>query len=224
MIVQRKHQHAWRVSSRRARAIQTRLAGAVVVRGTPRRLRSVAGTDVAFRGQVAHGVVVVLALPGLAVVEVAESTRPVPFPYVPGLLSFREAPVLLACFKRLRRRPQAVLVDGQGIAHPRRLGLASHLGLCLGIPTVGVAKSRLCGEHRALPEQAGATVPLMDGRERLGTVLRSKHGCRPLYISPGHRVSHAGAVALVKACLAGYRLPEPTRIADRYSKNKDVDW
>ena len=167
----------------------------------------------------ARAVVVVLALPGWRLHERVEVTRPVAFPYIPGLLSFREAPVLLECFRRLKTVPDVVLVDGQGIAHPRRLGIASHLGLWLNVPTIGVAKSRLCGTHRSVPDCVGARVPLSDRGAVIGAVLRSRQGARPIYVSVGHGIGLRSALSMVTACLAGYRLPEPTRIADLCSKH-----
>jgi len=203
-------------------ALQRQLRERLVLDGAVDSLEQVAGADVAFvdGGQAAHGVVVVLSVPGFHIVELVEDIRPVTFPYIPGLLSFRESPVLLACFERLRARPQVVLVDGQGIAHPRRLGIASHLGLWLDLPTVGVAKSRLFGAHPEVPDRAGAVVPLTDGAEQIGVVLRSRPGTQPLYVSPGHRIGMDAALRVVQACLAGYRLPEPTRLADQYSKKR----
>jgi deoxyribonuclease V len=151
---------------------------------------------------------------GLTVVDAAEAVVPTRFPYVPGLLSFRELPALLAAFARLHVRPDAILCDGQGEAHPRRFGLASHLGVLLDIPTIGCAKSRLIGEHDEPGPLRGDRVPLRDGREVVGTVLRTRDRVRPLFISAGHRVTRRDAEALVLRCGAGYRLPEPTRRAD----------
>lgn len=138
---------------------------------------------------------------------------PAEFPYIPGLLSFREIPALLEAWKQLRMRPDAVLVDGQGIAHPRRLGIATHVGLLIDVPTVGVGKSRLTGAHAEVGPLPGDTQPLLDGTEVIGTVLRTKPKSNPLFISPGNNIDLASSVALVRACLRGYRLPEPTRLA-----------
>jgi deoxyribonuclease V len=138
------------------------------------------------------------------------------FPYVPGLLSFREAPILLRAFAKLKHRPDAVILDGQGTAHPRRLGLAAHVGLWLGVPTVGCAKTRLCGEHRAPGQRVGAQTPLMFREQIIGSVLRTKRNSNPLYVSPGNLIDLAGAVQLVLQCCRGYRLPEPTRQAHLY--------
>lgn len=214
--------HDWALTPAQAIALQQRLRSQLILEGTVGTMERVAGADVAFLdgGKTAHGAVVVLSVPGFHVLEMVEETRPVTFPYIPGLLSFRESPVLLACFERLATRPDVVLVDGQGQAHPRRFGIASHLGLWLDLPTVGVAKSRLCGTHPPLPEAVGSTVELTNHGESIGVVLRSRAGTEPLYISPGHRISLEGAVAVVRQCLAGSRLPEPTRIADEQSRRR----
>lgn len=147
------------------------------------------------------------------VLEAVSVQRESEFPYIPGLLSFREIPVLLDAWKQLSMRPDAILVDGQGIAHPRRLGIAAHAGLLLDIPTVGVGKSKLTGTHGEVGLDAGDSVALMDGEECIGTVLRTKAKSNPLFISPGNNIDLPSAVELVRRCLRGYRLPEPTRLA-----------
>ncbi|HUD70367.1 MAG TPA: deoxyribonuclease V [Dongiaceae bacterium] len=209
--------HPWPRDPAAARALQAALAERVSLRGAPRRVTRVAGADVAFMPGGTHLVaaVVVLDFPRLLPVESAVVRRRVRFPYVPGLLSFREAPAILAAFERLRSRPDLLLCDGQGIAHPRRLGLASHLGLLLGIPTVGCAKSRLVGAHAEPGLRRGHRAPLLFGGRQVGWVLRTCDRVRPLYVSPGHRMSLAAAAAWTLACGAGFRLPEPTRLADR---------
>jgi deoxyribonuclease V len=159
--------------------------------------------------------VVVLSLPGLEVVASATARVPVAFPYISGYLSFREVPAVLAALERLEARPDVVLCDGQGIAHPRRLGLASHLGVVTGLPTVGVAKSRLVGEHPPAPERPGAWAPLTHRGELVGAVLRTRAGVQPVYVSPGHRVCLETSVALTLACTTRFRLPETTRAAHR---------
>jgi deoxyribonuclease V len=209
--------HAWNLTPTQAIALQRRLAAQVVRRDEAGVVRLVAGVDVGFEqeGRVARAAVAVLELPGLALVGHAICREPTRFPYVPGLLSFREVPVVLAAVRRLRVRPDVILCDGQGIAHPRRCGLASHLGLVTGLPTVGVAKTRLVGEHGVPGRAKGAWVPLVDDGETIGAVLRTREGVAPLYVSIGHRVSLARARALVMACLTRYRLPETTRWAHR---------
>lgn len=164
-------------------------------------------------GERVHAAVVVLGYRGLERIEARTHTRRLSFPYVPGLLSFREAPAILATFRRLRTRPDVLICDGQGLAHPRRLGLASHLGLWLGIPTIGCAKSLLVGEHEAVGEERGAAAPLVLDREAVGAVLRTRDGVKPVYVSPGHLIDTAAACDIVLGCCTRYRLPEPIRAA-----------
>jgi deoxyribonuclease V len=181
----------------------------------PRPLRTVAGVDVSYEkhGDLFFAAVVVLSFPELESVEEAFAASRVTFPYIPGLLSFRELPVVLEAFRSLRTVPDAVLVDGQGIAHPRRLGIASHLGLWLDLPTVGCAKSRLCGEHPPPGTRRGDQVPLTLDGERIGTVLTTRDRVKPLFVSPGHKTDIAAATELALACARRYRMPEPTRLA-----------
>ncbi|MFO1435966.1 MAG: deoxyribonuclease V [Gammaproteobacteria bacterium] len=177
----------------------------------------VAGVDVGFaeQGRVTRAAIVTMNFPQLDVVEEVTATLPTTFPYVPGLLSFRELPAVLAAFDRLQQMPDLVLCDGQGVAHPRRFGIAAHLGVLLDIPAIGVGKSKLIGEHDPVPDERGASVPLRDHGETIGAVLRSRQHVRPLYVSIGHRVSLATAVDYVRRCLGRYRLPEPIRFADK---------
>ncbi|MEW5865159.1 MAG: deoxyribonuclease V [Pseudomonadota bacterium] len=215
--MRRRLRHRWRLSPKQAIALQLRLAPRVERRDRLDEVRTVAGVDVGYdeeRGM-ARAAVVALSFPGLRPVDWAVARVPVRFPYVPGLLSFREIPAALAAFERLRRMPDLILCDGQGIAHPRRFGIASHLGLLLDRPTIGVAKTRLVGEHRAPAQRRGAWTPLTDAGEVIGAVLRTRAGARPLYVSIGHRVSLATALAWVLACTPRYRLPETTRAAHR---------
>jgi deoxyribonuclease V len=206
-----------------AKTLQSRLAEKIVLRDDFRAIRRVAGVDVGFEdgGATTRAAVAVLTFPSLQLEESAIARQPTRFPYVPGLLSFREAPAVLAAMKKLRVRPDLLLCDGQGIAHPRRLGIASHLGLLLDLPSVGVAKTRLTGAHGNVPDARGAWVPLMDGKETIGAVLRTRAGVKPLYISPGHRIGLESAIAWVMACLTRYRLPETTRWAHRLASSKE---
>jgi deoxyribonuclease V len=180
-------------------------------------VRHVAGIDAGIEqdGHVIRAAAVVLGFPGLEPVESAVVRLPLAFPYVPGLLSFREAPAALAALDKLRIAPDLILYDGQGIAHPRRFGIASHVGLWAEVPTIGVAKTRLVGAYRDPPQRRGAWSPLTDGDEIIGAVLRTRAGVKPLFVSVGHRVSLTGAVGWVMACVTRYRLPETTRQAHR---------
>jgi deoxyribonuclease V len=214
--------HPWDLNPREAIALQRELASRVVCEGSPAEhdVRFVAGSDVAFDNANARaaGAIVVLAYPSLDVVEEATVETQVPFPYVPGLLSFRETPVLLDAFARLRHTPDLLMVDGHGYAHPRRFGFACHLGLLLDLPTIGVAKSRLVGVPGHVGEPRGSRADLLDEGELIGSLLRTRERVKPVYVSIGHRISLAAAERWVLACATRYRLPEPTRLADRLSR------
>lgn len=212
--------HSWDVTPAAAVGVQRALQSRVRVDAPllPESVRLIAGVDVSSAKDdplLTAGIVVWDRATG-RVVETVSAQSPATFPYVSGLLSFREMPVILQAVERLALEPDAWLVDGQGIAHPRRLGIAAHLGVLIDRPTVGVAKSRLTGTHDEVPTEPGAEVPLVYKGERIGTVLRSKERSNPLYVSPGHLIDFSSATALVLACLRGYRLPEPTRLAHRY--------
>jgi deoxyribonuclease V len=209
--------HRWDVSPAEAIAVQRALRERVVARDDLGAVRTVAGVDVGFEadGQIARAAVVVLGLPGLAVVARAVARAPARFPYVPGLLSFREIPVVLEALAGLARSPDVILCDGQGYAHPRRFGLACHLGLWTGLPAVGVAKTRLVGTHGPVPQGRGEWCPLSDAGEVIGAVLRTRPGVKPVFVSVGHRVSLATAIDLVMRCVTCFRLPETTRQAHR---------
>lgn len=219
--------HDWSLAPREAIALQRRLAGRVELADRIDTVRHIAGVDIGFEqgGEITRAAVVVLAWPGdpLAGFEVVEQVvhrEPTRMPYIPGLLSFREVPAALAAFAKLTVRPELVMVDGQGIAHPRRLGVASHLGLWLDLPTIGVAKSRLCGNHGEVPIEKGEWTPLRDRDETIGAVLRSRNGVKPVFVSPGHRISMTSALDWVLRCLGRTKLPEPTRLADRLASRR----
>ena len=208
--------HSWEVSPKEAIEIQKRLASLVSHRdGLAGMPRYVAGVDISAEDSqgYATGAVVVLDFPGLQVAEVKASTGRPGFPYVPGLLSFRETPLILAAFEKLTVAPDLLLVDGQGLAHPRRFGIACHLGLLLDIPTVGCAKSILRGRHGPLPTEVGASAELVDKGEVVGAAVRSRAGVSPIYVSVGHKIDLAEAIRWTLACCQGYRMPEPTRLA-----------
>lgn len=207
--------HSWRVTPAQAMVIQRKLAGQVLKEDGTGDIRLVAGVDISAPNPqgVARGAVVVLGYPGLTLVESQIAERKLEFPYVPGLLSFRESPVILAACAQLSNIPDLIMVDGQGLAHPRRLGLASHLGLLWDKPTVGCAKSRLCGKNEPVQTALGEFAELVDGKETIGAVLRTKMNVKPLYISIGHKISLKTAIQWVMNCCRGYRLPEPVRLA-----------
>ena len=205
----------WRVTTARAREIQLELAAEISRTGSVPGPRMIAGADISVNrwAHTGNAAVVVLSYPEMKVVEVKSVTASVEFPYVPGLLTFREAPLVLAAFEKLAVTPDLVIMDGQGIAHPRRIGLASHLGLCLGIPAIGCAKSRLIGEHEEPGFEAGSYAELRDDGEVIGVALRTKTGVKPVYVSIGHMIDLPSAIRLILECCRGYRLPEPTRLA-----------
>jgi deoxyribonuclease V len=207
--------HGWQVSTAQALEIQMKLAAQVSRVNEVISPHLVAGVDISVDREAGTGTgaVVVLSYPELDLVETRVVTDRLNFPYIPGLLSFRESPLILAACESLDVAPDLVLVDGQGIAHPRRMGLASHLGLFLDIPTIGCAKSRLCGHHEAPGAEPGSYAELMDGSEVIGAALQTKAGVNPVYVSIGHKVDLPAAIHWVLACCRGYRLPEPARLA-----------
>jgi deoxyribonuclease V len=215
-------QHDWDLSPAEARVLQTALAKQIERQNRlPKQIRRVAGVDVGFEqnGTLTRAAVAVLDYPSLELIEQAIERQPTRFPYIPGLLSFREVPAILAALERLSAAPDLLLCDGQGIAHPRRFGVACHLGLLTGLPSIGVAKSRLIGEHDEVPEEKGQWVQLLDKGETIGAVLRSRTNVRPLYISGGHRVSLQTAIDWTLRCTTRYRLPETTRRADKLASH-----
>jgi deoxyribonuclease V len=212
--------HPWDVAPDEARRWQDLLRRQVsLVDGVdPAAITSVAGVDNAYvqedGGTIAHAAAVRLTFPDLAPIETAYAAVPIEFPYVPGLLSFREAPAILAALRGLTGEPDVILFDGQGIAHFRRIGLASHLGVVLDRPTIGCAKTRLVGRYDEPADEFGAHTPLIDRGEEVGAAVRTRLGRAPLFVSPGHRMSVATAVAIVlRCCRDGRFLPEPTRLA-----------
>jgi deoxyribonuclease V len=207
--------HGWDLSPKEAFAVQRELAAQVERQPRLGPVRRVAGIDVSVRDDVARAAVVVLDVEGLAPVDYAIATGPVTFPYVPGLLAFREGPVVLDALKRLDKMPDLLIFDGQGLAHPRRLGIASHIGLLVDTPAIGCAKSRLCGQHDEPGPEPGNYAPLLDRGEVIGAALRTRRGVKPVYVSIGHRVDLATSIQYVLAGCRGYRLPETTRWAHR---------
>ncbi|QEA39343.1 deoxyribonuclease V [Pistricoccus aurantiacus] len=214
--------HDWTLSPNEAIALQKELAPRIETRDRLGEVKRIAGVDIGFEdeGETTRAAVVLLAWPGLETLEEIVHREPTRMPYIPGLLSFREIPAALNAFERLSQRPDLVMVDGQGIAHPRRLGVASHLGLWLELPTIGIAKSRLCGRHGDVPEKCGDWTPLTHRKEIIGAVLRSREKVKPVFVSPGHRISLDTSIDWVVKCLAGTKLPEPTRRADRLASRR----
>jgi deoxyribonuclease V len=211
----------WKLTPQEAVRLQCDLHERVEVHDRFGTLHYVAGADLAFDPEtnLAFAGVIVYRLPTLEEVERRMARRKLRFPYVPGLLSFRESPVLLAAFERLRIEPDVILIDGHGIAHPRRFGIACHLGLLLDKPTIGCAKSILVGEATEPGMKAGSTGALVDKGEKVGVVLRTRDKVRPIYVTTGHRVSLESAVRIVAQCMDGFRIPKPTREADHYVRD-----
>ena len=215
----------WDGDVRAAHALQAELAQRVVLRDAlPKPLRRIAGFDVGFEddGATTRAAAVLLDADTLEVLDQQVARLPTRMPYIPGLLSFRELPALLDVLALLQHAPDLAFIDGHGIAHPRRLGIAAHFGVATGLPCIGVAKKILVGAPRmALHDMRGAFTPLRDGREQIGWLLRSKPGCLPLIVSPGHKVAMPSAPELVMRYVTKYRLPEPTRLADRLASRRD---
>ena len=210
--------HRWSVTPREAARIQLRLRERVELQDRLPPISTVAGTDVALdlgRGRAIAGVIV-YRFPEMEEIERVWSERRLTFPYVPGLLSFREIPVLLKALARVRHAPDVIFCDGQGYAHPRRFGIACHLGLLLDCPTIGCAKSILVGTAEEPGRKAGAWTPLVDRGEVVGAALRTREGVKPVYISQGHRISLGRAIELARAASDGFRIPKPTREADHF--------
>ena len=212
--------HSWDVTPAEARKIQNRLRTQVIETDRFGTINTVAGVDIGLKKDIALASVVVLSFPELQVVDSEVAECPVRFPYIPGLLSFREIPPLLTAFTRLQTEPDLVIVDGQGIAHPRRFGLASHLGLILDKPTIGCAKSRLWGRYEEPGQEQGAYTHLIDKDDVIGVAVRTRTNVRVVYVSIGHRISLDSARTLTLACCQGYRLPETTRHAHNTASGK----
>ncbi|MDB5194023.1 MAG: Endonuclease [Parcubacteria group bacterium] len=219
----------WNVSPKDAIGIQKKLQNEVVIAPLGKEPKTIAGADVSlnmFEKDIYAGIIV-LSYPELVPIESSVIKSRTDFPYIPGLLSFREIPALLECFEQLKTKPDLIMVDGQGIAHPRRLGIASHFGVLIDTPTIGVAKSRLYGQFD-IPELPGAAEAITDPKtgEKLGYALKSKARSNPLIISPGHRVSVEEALLIARTGLRGYRIPEPTRLAhglvNAFRKGEDL--
>lgn len=215
--------HAWPLTVEDAIAIQENLQAEVITEDQLKEpVQYVAGVDMGFEadGTISRAAVAVLSFPDLQLQETSLARRPTTFPYIPGFLSFREIPAILDAMEKIKIIPDIILCDGQGIAHPRRFGIACHLGLIVDIPTIGVAKSLLVGKHEDLPELRGSWQPLTHKGEKIGAVLRTRVGVKPVYVSSGHRVSLPTAIDYVLRCTPKYRLPETTRIADKLASSR----
>ena len=206
------------VTPREARLLQEQIAPLVERKDRLGTVRTVAGADIALQDKTGYAAFILYTFPALEEIERVSSEGELKFPYVPGLLSFREIPLLLRAYQKLRQTPDLILADAHGWAHPRRAGMACHLGLLLDVPTIGCAKSVLIGEYKMPASKRGSKSPLMDRGEQIGVALRTRDGVSPVFVSVGHRVSLATAVKLVLACTDGYRIPKPQREADRFVK------
>ncbi|MFC0339111.1 Endonuclease V [Kushneria avicenniae] len=225
MTSKRQPLHEWTVDPDTAIALQKSLAPRVVRHDEIGDVEHIAGVDIGFEegGETTRAVVVIMRWPSLEIVERVLHRKPTQMPYIPGLLSFRELPAALEAFEQLSVMPDLLMVDGMGIAHPRRLGIAAHLGLWLDLPAIGVGKSRLCGQHDEVPDSRGHWVALTHRNETIGGVLRTRERVKPLYISTGHRVSLETSIDWVMQCLTRYKLPEPTRQADRIASRRTAE-
>jgi len=213
--------HGWNLDQTEAILLQDELRQRLVLIWDGRPVRTIGGMDVSFLGDHARAAIVVLRYPDLTPLAAVTAETPLTFPYVSGLLAFREGPAVLAAWEKLPQKPDLLMFDGHGIAHPRRFGLASHIGLWLETPAIGVAKSRLYGHHDAVDTHFGAWSALCDeqhSEDVIGAALRTRPGGKPLYVSPGHLIDLEHALAFVLACCRGRRLPEPTRLAHQASK------
>jgi deoxyribonuclease V len=207
--------HRWDLPPAEAVAVQERLRGQIVTRNELGQVRTVAGVDISTAKGRARAAIVVLRFPELEPLEAAEADLPLTFPYIPGLLAFREAPAILAAVQGLRIEPDLFMLDGQGLAHPRRMGIASHVGLILDKPSIGCAKSLLCGHCEQVGGVVGDYGEIVDKGEVIGAAVRTREGTQPVYVSIGHKVDLPSAISYVLRCCGGYRIPEPTRWAHR---------
>lgn len=212
----------WPQTAKEAIQLQKKLRSQVIPYDNFGEIRYVAGVDVGFeaKGKITRAAVAILTWPDLSLHETAVARQPTTFPYIPGLLSFREIPTILAALAQVKTTPDLLLCDGQGLAHPRRFGIACHLGVLVNLPSIGVAKSRLIGQHHPVNQERGSWQPLVDKDERIGVVLRTRSNIKPLYISLGHRISLDRALEYVIGCTPRYRLPETTRWADKLASSK----
>jgi len=214
--------HPWDLSPREALALQEKLTGLLIPEKRFNQVMTVAGIDVGFTDDTARAAIVVLQYPDLDILDQATASQPVTFPYIPGLLTFREGPVIIEAFRKLKLRPDLLIFDGQGQAHPRRLGIASHIGLLLDRPAIGCAKSRLCGQYEEPAPTRGSFSPLIHKGEIVGAVLRTRDRVKPVFVSPGHKIDLHASLEYVLTCCRGFRLPETTRLAHRLAGGQSL--
>jgi deoxyribonuclease V len=207
--------HAWPVDCGEARKLQNKLSESVILTSQELYPKTIAGIDVSVTrfSKMGRSAIVVLSWPNLEIVDLSTVEGEIAFPYVPGFLSFREAPLVIRAWEQLDTRPDLIMVDGQGIAHPRRLGIASHLGLLFDAVSIGCAKSRLVGEYGEPPDEPGSHSLLSDRNEVVGAVVRTRRSVKPVFVSPGHKIALRDSISWVLNCCRGLRLPEPTRLA-----------
>ncbi|HCL90447.1 MAG TPA: deoxyribonuclease V [Candidatus Atribacteria bacterium] len=205
--------HSWEVSPGKAIQLQKELKEKIDLKKSFNQVKIVAGADVSYYKNKMIAGIVILKFPQLEIIEKKSSVSSVNFPYIPGLLTFREGPSLLAALEKIKNEPDVILFDGQGIAHPRRMGIATHLGLFLDKPTIGCAKSRLSGEYTLVGEEKGDYTLLKEGEEVLGAVLRTRRKVKPIFVSPGHKIDLLNSIEIILKCIVKYRLPFPVREA-----------
>ncbi|MEM1391823.1 MAG: deoxyribonuclease V [Cyanobacteria bacterium P01_H01_bin.150] len=221
--MQIKQRHNWNLTTSEAKVIQEELQKEVIIQDKFKEpVKYVAGVDMGFEadGTISRAAVAVLSFPDLQIQEQSIAKRLTTFPYIPGFLSFREIPAVLDALEKINTTPDIILCDGQGLAHPRRLGIACHLGVILDMPTIGVAKSWLIGDYKEVSQEKGSWQPLIHKKETIGAVLRTRSNVKPLYVSSGHRISLPTAIDYVLRCSPKYRLPETTRIADKLASDR----
>jgi len=214
--------HPWEVTPAEGKRVQNEWREKISTTWEPIDVKRVAGVDVGMEGEMTRAAVVVLSYPELSPLDQSLAQVPVTMSYIPGLLAFREAPAILAACEKVTSEPDLLIFDGQGLAHPRHFGIASHVGMILDKPSIGCAKSRLWGSHHEPPNEVGSYAHLYDGEEIIGAVLRTKTGVQPVYVSIGHKIDLPTAIQFVLSCCRGYRLPEPIRFAHRVAEGEKM--
>ncbi|MCD5401710.1 deoxyribonuclease V [candidate division NPL-UPA2 bacterium] len=210
--------HSWGVSPEEALRIQRELKREIIAERSFDEIRKIAGADISFSREEAYAGVIIFSFPDFWIIEKRQAVKKITFPYIPGLLAFREGPALLSAFEQMETEPDLIIFDAQGLAHPRRMGLATHLGIILDKPSIGCAKSRLVGHYEPPEETVGSHSLLEDGGEIIGAVVRTKEGVSPVFVSLGHRLDLETSIKVVLECCRGYRLPEPSRQAHNFAE------